>query len=117
VTAKRPIGFTILALALCLLSFAGIANSFVFSDPIAMRALAVAYGVAGLIAGVAIWQRRTWASMAFVIWSCIVLVSGVTFDILFNLGPSLRGTVFVLVLAGVLWLAYRYVRKHAITGA
>jgi len=90
---------------------------FVISDSIELRVLSGVYGVAALIAGVAIWQQRSWAAIAFAAWSCIALATGIAFDVTLNLGPTSKGAVFVLAIGSLLCFVYRYVRKRAIVGA
>ena len=115
--AKRPTGLAALALVLWWLSIAGIAGAFVFSGGLLLRAISIAYGVTAFLAGVAIWQQRHWAARAFFAWSCIALASGVVFDVTLNLGPTLKGAAFLVIVGGFLWLVYRYVRARSAVGA
>lgn len=114
---KRPIGLTILAVFLWWLALAGVAGAFVYSSgSLGLTGAFVAYAVAATIAGIALWRRKRWAAAAFAVWSCIALANGLLFDLMFNLGPTLRGAGALVVAACLFWLLYRYVRAHSVVG-
>ena len=115
-TAKRPVGLTILAFALWILCVPAILVAVVAPFPIPLRALSMAYGAVALVTGIAIWQRKPWAPTAFATWSCIVLLTAM-FEAIYELGSPLKGATFIIIVGGLLWLAYRYVRKSTIIGA
>jgi uncharacterized membrane protein (DUF2068 family) len=114
---KRPIGFTILALGLWWLAAAGFIGAAMVPEGIEVRAVSGIYGVAALVAGIALWQQKRWAPTAFAAWSCVVLAGGLVFDVILNLGPTIKGAAFIVVFGLLLWLLYRYVRARATAGA
>lgn len=81
--------------------------------------LVVLYGVTALIAAVATWLMRPWMPLAFLIWSVAAVLLGTFFlvaiptELLWGGRPA--AAAFVLGMAVVLWLAYRYVRRAATT--
>jgi uncharacterized membrane protein (DUF2068 family) len=78
------------------------------------------YGVTALVAAVATWRMRKWMPRAFLIWSVVAMVLAVFF--LFEIPTELfwggkpAAATFVLGMAAVLLLAYRYIRRVAAGG-
>jgi hypothetical protein len=115
--AKRPIGFTLLAIGLWWVSFGAVGAVFVFSGGSVLLVSAfLAYAAAGFIAGYALWTRKPWAPKAFLIWAGTVLVNAVLFDLLFYGGPSLRGAAFFVLSGVALWWAHHYVHSKTHVG-
>jgi hypothetical protein len=141
-TTRRPIGATVLALALGWLAIGGFGNALVWraagaslqmpeSSPLArfieaassplFTGIALAYGATAMIACIAIWRMRPWMTTAFAVWGTAVTLTGVW---LVTAMPSellaggvFVGLVFVVGCVGLLWVGYRYVRRIAPRGA
>ena len=113
---KRPLGFTLLSIAIWWLAIAGFVGVFTLPIGLPMRVVSAAYGITALVAGLGLWRQASWAPVAFAIWSCAALVTGVITDVQLNLGPSLKGVAFSTIAAGLLWLVYRYIcKRNALT--
>ena len=115
---KRPIGISALAIVLWILTAAALLGTFAVPDhgP-AFTSAFLAYAVSAAVAGYALWRQRTWAVVAFAVWSVAVLVNGIMVDVFFNFGPTLRGVTFLAGTAASLALGCWYVRKNTIVGA
>jgi hypothetical protein len=136
--SRRPTGVTIISLVLFWLFLSAIGNLFVagsmqtasFFPPASPAAkfanavssssfvfLVVFYGVTALVGAVATWRMRSWMPLAFLVWSIAALLLGAFFlsvipaEIL--LGGKPAAAVFVLGMAALLWLIYRYLRRVA----
>jgi hypothetical protein len=136
-TARRPTGLTLLALALFFLFVSAIGNLLVWrsiqptafppgSPAIgAIRALTgplfsslvSLYGVTALVAAIAAWRMLPWMSIAFVIWSVAALLLGTFFleaiPSSLIMGGRFSAITFVVGLAAILWLIYRYLQRIA----
>lgn len=135
-TSPRPVGATILALALGWLAIGGFGNALVWraarasfqvpevsplsrfleaaSNPL-FSFLALVYGATALAACIGIWRMRPWMDKAFLAWAVAVTTLGVWMiwavprELL--LDGTQAGIVFVGVCVALLWAAYRYVQR------
>lgn len=141
-TTRRPIGATVLALALGWLAIGGFGNALVWraaaaslqvpeTSPLArfveaassplFTGIALTYGATALIACIAIWRMRPWMATAFAVWGAVVtltgvwLVTAVPSELL--AGGVLVGLAFVVGCVALLWVGYRYVQRIAPRGA
>jgi hypothetical protein len=133
---QRPTGIAILAVVLGWLALAGFGNAFVWrsipdealsqlsaAPAIPMlhaaaspyfSAIAIAYGLTGLLSCVALWRMRPWASQAFVCWIfSVALFCGF---ILWNVpkGFYLASSLFLLSLILLLGFVWSYVRRTVV---
>ena len=133
---QRPTGVTVISLVLFCLFISAIGNLFVWrsiqtanafppSSPAARFATAMtgssfdvlvaSYGVAALIAAFATWRMRPWMSAAFLVWSLAALLLGPFFLLVIPTeliwGGKPAAGAFVLGMAVILWLIYRYVHR------
>lgn len=133
---QRPAGAMVLALLLGWLSIGGFGNAVIWrsvsgafdqSLPPQLAAfiaalqsplwtiLSLAYGVTALAAAIGIWQLRSWMSSAFLAWSVVVIATLVWLSYAMPLessgGRVLAIVFFILFMAGLLAVLYRYVAK------
>ena len=141
-TSRRPIGATLLALALAWLAFGGFGNAVVWrtardslqlpeTSPLArfleaaasplFTAIALAYGTTALAACIGIWRMRPWMTWAFVAWGIAVTAMGVWLvwampsELL--MGGRIAWVVLLAACVALLLVGYRYVRQIAPPGA
>jgi len=117
---KRPVGISILAVVLLLLSFAGFGNAYIMlSEPSngtpVLAVLAFVYGVTALIASVGLWMQRKWAYWTFLSWATAALATAITMQFSFVQAPWPKLLVFLLIVVGILWALARYVRKASLS--
>jgi hypothetical protein len=134
-------GVTWVALALVWFFVAGIGNLFVWRSiptsvfpPGSPAATFVAalngplftslfgfYGVTALVAAVAAWRMHRWMLRAFLVWSVAAVSLGAFFFLEVPaelvLGGKTAAAAFVLGLAAILWLIYRYLQRVAVGSA
>ena len=140
--SSRPKGVTVLSFVLFWLFLSAVGNLFVSQSlhaagvfppgsPAARFASAVNtplfvllvafYGVTALVAAVAIWRMRSWMAVAFLVWSLAALLLGTFFLLLVPTeiiwGGKPTAAAFVLGMALVLWLIFRYVQRIASAGS
>lgn len=80
---NRPIGYTILAVLLALMSLGGLAGviwwpasmPFAIELPITVRVLSALQGIAGIAAAWAIWRYHRSAPEVYVVWAVIALAN------------------------------------------
>ena len=138
---RRPIGATLLALALGWLALAGFGNAVVWSaardslrvsesSPLArfleatssplFSILALAYGATALAACIGIWRMRPWMPRAFLAWGIAVTAIGAwlvwTIPPELLAGGTIIGVAFVIGCVGLLWVGYGYVQRIAPRG-
>ena len=130
---KRPTGIGVLAVVLGWLAAAGFGNAFVWrsipdgalsqssaAPAIPMlhaaastyfTAMAITYGLTGILSCVAWWRMRPWASQAFAGWIySVALLCGF---IVLNV-PLGFHSLFLLALSLVLGIAWSYVRRSVV---
>jgi hypothetical protein len=108
---KRPIGFTILALVLGWLAFAGVGNAIFGPAQGIMRFFAIAYGIAAIMVAIGLWKMKDWAFVAFLTWAGVVVIMMIAMQCWeFRIAmPSFIGfACFVVIL---LWLLATYVKR------
>jgi hypothetical protein len=135
---RRPVGATLLALALGWLAIAGFGNALMWrtvpsslnvaeSSPLGrfieaassplFTAVALAYGVTALVACIGLWRMRPWMARAVLAWVTAVAITGVwmllTVPGELLLGGPLAALAFVVGGVTLLLLVYRYVRRIA----
>ena len=121
-SVKRPLGITLLSLAMGWLAFAGIANTasiFWSVDspfPSYLALFTVAYAITAAATMVALWRMRGWAVTAFRSWVavCVILMLGFTASILFAdiaREIALLSVGFDALALLVFWLLDRYIAK------
>jgi hypothetical protein len=117
----RPIGVTLLAIALVWLSFGGFFNAGIFlaGKPMpnmspALVVLETFYGIAAAFAAVDLWRLKPWAPWAFLAWSGCALAFLLGLDLFRPAEETVGRTrgvwVFSLALATLLFALNRYVR-------
>jgi hypothetical protein len=131
---NRPIGYTILAVLLALMSLGGLAAvvwwpdslPFAIELPITVRALSALQGIAGIAAAWAIWSYHRSAPEVYIVWAVIALANMI-YDIIAIMPRIMRvlaqmagapaafptppiGMFFVqlLIYGGILGLGYWY---------
>lgn len=134
-TKPRPVGATLLALALGWLALGGFGNAMVWrtardalqlpaSSPITrfveaassplFTVIALAYGATALAACIGIWRMRPWMTAAFVAWGIVVIAMGVwmVWALPNDLvpGATIAAVTIVIICIALLWVGYRYVR-------
>jgi hypothetical protein len=139
---SRPAGVTLVSLGLLCISLSALVNLGVWTwlrkqvafppeSPAAALVnaltgplfipIAGAYGLAALIAAAAVWLMRPWMTLAFATWSVAALAFCSWFlwsaPTVLIWGGFMAGAAFVVVVAILLWLIYRYLRRVASGGA
>jgi hypothetical protein len=135
---RRPVGATILSLLLGWLAVAGFGNALVwrvaplaFDEPLPPRlavvvgalqspvltVLAFTYGCTALAAASGLWRMRPWMASAFLAWVAVVAA---LFAWMLTIpvsehqtGRLLVGSLFGLVVVGLLLVLHRYVKGVA----
>jgi hypothetical protein len=101
---KRPLGITVLALALGLLGIGAFVLALT-AEALAelqvrwqlVRVGALVYGLTAVVAAVGLWRLRPWGYLAFLAWSAVVLSAVLWWPAVFP-GPVVRWW------AGILWV-------------
>jgi len=72
---KRPIGFTVLALALGWVAVGGVGNALIRPMLGLLRFLELAYAITAIVAAIGLWKIRSWAFVAFLVWAVVVVLT------------------------------------------
>jgi hypothetical protein len=131
-TAKRPIGISLLSLALGWLALAGFLSAVVFIAPSGIRkflelaapggrlwlfAGAVLYGTTAAAASVGLWRMAPWALRAFVLWTgsvaLLVVLMMITppWSMVWSMVPWWQYLLSLMLFGGVLGLLGLYIRQ------
>jgi hypothetical protein len=117
--SRRPIGFTVLALALGWLSIGGfvIAGSAGLLDSrpaarLVVVAVGLVYGAGALVAAIGLWRMRSWTIYPIRAWGgAAVLSGGLPVLIVREPPPVWIVLLGVLMVGSLMLLAERYVRR------
>jgi uncharacterized membrane protein len=130
-TPKRPLGITLVGLAMAWLGFAAFMNALVFPRatpeffPAHVLALAVAYGFTALATTVGLWRMRSWALTAFRAWGVVCLLLMISFLLVFRVdlaiahdpaGQLVLLAIFCMTVIAIYWLVHRYIRRRVVSG-
>lgn len=111
---KRPVGFTILALALSWVAIGGVANAIFRPMWELLRFIEMAYAITAIVAAIGLWKMRPWAFKAFLAWSGVVVVT--MFAMQFGLYRIAMSAFvgFACFMLAILWLLATYVKQTLI---
>lgn len=139
---NRPVGYTILAVLLALMSLGCLAGvvwwptsmPFAIELPITMRVLSALQGIAGIAAAWSIWSYHRSAPEVYAVWAVVVLAN-VIYDIVAVMPPLMRAVaqmagapeaipappvgmlvVQVVIYGGILGLGYWYLTARRSPG-
>jgi hypothetical protein len=108
---KRPIGFTLLALVLIWLAFAGVGSVFFGPAQGIMRFLGIAYAVASFSTAIGLWKMRDWAYISFLAWEGVVVVMMFVMQ-LWSARIAMSSFVgFACFVVIILWMSATYVKN------
>jgi uncharacterized membrane protein len=111
---KRPVGFTVMALALGWLAIGGVANLFVGSTQGLLHFFALIYAITAIITAIGLWKMKIWAFPAYLAWMGAVILTMIAMQLGRFRNPwsvFLGFACFVIIL---LWLLARYVKRTLI---
>ena len=114
---KRPIGVTVICVALALLSLAGFGNMYLdltdggaFGTVVSVMTLF--YGMSALVASIGLWKLKSWSYRAFLVWAAVAMAIGMYETPISSLDVPLLGHITLWFAIGMaLWWVARYIRK------
>lgn len=125
---KRPLGVTILSLAMGWLTLAAVLNSVMFPAqiegwPVVITVLTIAYAVTAGATTLGLWRMRPWTLAAFRAWGVVLLLLMgaflffMEFWVIIGMESLEAGPLFVLTTGTIVlvyWLLHRYIRRRVI---
>ncbi len=133
---KRPLGVTLLSLAMGWLTFSAFLSAALFlgAFPSAfpgylanlLAIMAAAYGMTAGATTIGLWRMKPWALTAFRAWGAVCLGQMVAFLILFRFDlvierdpvpQSIMLVIFTGTVVLIYWLLHRYIKRRVAAGA
>jgi|WetSurMetagenome_2_1015567.scaffolds.fasta_scaffold814255_1 hypothetical protein len=111
---KRPPGFTIMALALGWLAFAGFGNAFIGITNGILRFLTLIYAITAIVTAIGLWKMRTWAFQSYLAWAVVVVFTMLAMQLGRFKSSLLLFVGFACFISILLWLSAKYVRRTLI---